>query len=66
VYILNFSDSTLKISIAATFLILYLETIFHTKYSGQNNGNTKKLRNRIYVGYPERNSVGNMECSSVF
>jgi hypothetical protein len=31
---------------------------------GQNNGNTKKLRNRIYVGYIERTLVGNTECSS--
>jgi hypothetical protein len=32
---------------------------------GQNNGNTKKLRNRICVGYTERTSVGSTECSSV-
>jgi hypothetical protein len=32
---------------------------------GQNNGNTKKLRNRIRVGYTERTSDGNTECSSV-
>jgi autotransporter translocation and assembly factor TamB len=32
---------------------------------GQNNGNTKKLRDRIYVGYIERASAGNTECSSV-
>jgi hypothetical protein len=31
----------------------------------QNNGNTKKLRNRICVGYIDRTSVGNTECSSV-
>jgi hypothetical protein len=32
---------------------------------GQNNGNTKKLRNRICVGYIERTSVGNTECSYI-
>jgi hypothetical protein len=32
---------------------------------GQNNGNTKKLRNRICVGHIERTSVDNIECSSV-
>jgi hypothetical protein len=32
----------------------------------QNNGNTKKLRNRIYAGYTERTSVGNTECSFVY
>jgi hypothetical protein len=32
---------------------------------GQNNGHTKKLRNRICVSYSERNSDGNTECSSV-
>jgi hypothetical protein len=32
----------------------------------QNNRNTKKLRNRICVGYIERTSVGNTEsCFSV-
>jgi hypothetical protein len=31
---------------------------------GKNNGNTKKLRNRICVGYTERTSAGNTECSS--
>jgi hypothetical protein len=31
----------------------------------QNNGNTMNLRNRIfYVGYIERTSVSNTECSS--
>jgi hypothetical protein len=36
------------------------------KYTGneQNNGNTKTLRNRIRVGYIERTSAGNTECSS--
>jgi hypothetical protein len=28
---------------------------------GQNNGNNKKLRNRIYVRYTERTSAGNTE-----
>jgi hypothetical protein len=37
-----------------------------TSGDGQNNGNTKKLRNRIYVGYIETTSVGSTECSSVF
>jgi hypothetical protein len=32
---------------------------------GQNDGNTKKLRDRICVGYIQRASVGNTECSSV-
>jgi hypothetical protein len=32
---------------------------------GQNYGNTKKLRNIIYVNYTERTSVGNTERSSV-
>jgi hypothetical protein len=32
--------------------------------SEQNNGNTKKLRNKICVGYTERTSVGVSECSS--
>ena len=32
--------------------------------NGQNNGNTKKVRNRICVGYIGRTSVGNTECSS--
>jgi hypothetical protein len=32
---------------------------------GQNTGNTKKLRDRICVGYIERASAGNIECSSV-
>jgi hypothetical protein len=31
---------------------------------GQNYGITKKLRNRICVGYIERTSAGNTECSS--
>jgi hypothetical protein len=31
---------------------------------GQNNGNTKKLRNNICVGYIERTSVCNIECCS--
>jgi hypothetical protein len=31
---------------------------------GQNNGKTKELRNRICVGYIERTSFGNIECSS--
>jgi hypothetical protein len=31
----------------------------------QNNGNLKKLRNRISVGYVERTPVSNMEYSSV-
>jgi hypothetical protein len=30
----------------------------------QNNGNAKKLRNRICVGYIEIASAGNTECSS--
>jgi hypothetical protein len=30
----------------------------------KNNENAKKLRNRIYVGYIEIASVGNIECSS--
>jgi hypothetical protein len=32
---------------------------------GQNNVNTKKLRNRIHFGYIERTSVGNTECSFI-
>jgi hypothetical protein len=32
---------------------------------GQNNGNTKKLRNTLCVDYSERTSAGNTECSSV-
>jgi hypothetical protein len=32
---------------------------------GRNNGNTKKLRIRICVGYIERTSVGNTVRSSV-
>jgi hypothetical protein len=31
---------------------------------GQNNGNIKKLRNKMFVGYTERTSVGNSEWSS--
>jgi hypothetical protein len=34
--------------------------------SGQNNGNTTKLRNRICVGYTERIQVGNIQCYSSF
>jgi hypothetical protein len=34
-------------------------------YGGrQNNGNTKKLCIRMYVGYIDRTSVDNTECSS--
>jgi hypothetical protein len=33
-------------------------------WAGQNNGNIKKLGNKICVGYTERTSVGNIECSS--
>jgi hypothetical protein len=36
-----------------------------TTGAGQNNGNTKKLRNRICVGYIDRTSVDNTECSSI-
>jgi hypothetical protein len=32
---------------------------------GKNNGNNKKLRNKICVDYIERTSAGNTECSSV-
>jgi hypothetical protein len=32
--------------------------------AAQNNGSTKKLRNRICVDYTERTSVGYTECSS--
>jgi hypothetical protein len=32
---------------------------------GQNNGNTKKLRNRICFGFDETTSVGNTEYSSI-
>jgi hypothetical protein len=35
------------------------------KGSGQNNGNTKKLRHRICVSYTEKTSVGNSEYSSI-
>jgi hypothetical protein len=31
---------------------------------GQNNGNTKKFRKKIYVGHIERISFGSTECSS--
>jgi hypothetical protein len=31
----------------------------------KENGNIKKLRNRICVGYNERTSAGNAECSSI-
>jgi hypothetical protein len=43
------------------------EEFYHLGYTrnGQNNGNTKKLRNRICVGCVERTSVGNIVCSSV-
>jgi hypothetical protein len=37
---------------------------WRSNISGQNNGNTNKLRNGICVGYIERTSVGNTECSS--
>jgi hypothetical protein len=30
---------------------------------GQNNGNTKKLKNIICVSYIESTSIGNTECS---
>jgi hypothetical protein len=30
---------------------------------GEQNRKTRKLMNRIYVGYIERTSVGNIECS---
>jgi hypothetical protein len=40
-------------------------SVFQTSYK-QNNGNTKKLKNNICVGYIERTSVGNTECSSVY
>jgi hypothetical protein len=48
-----------------TFLIL----VTHIRVcvctgGGQNNGRTKKFRNRIYVGYIERTSVGNTAYSS--
>jgi hypothetical protein len=33
---------------------------------GQNNGTTKKLRNRICVGYTERTSASRSERSSVY
>jgi hypothetical protein len=33
---------------------------------GENNGNTKKLRNRICAGNTERISIGNTECSFVY
>jgi hypothetical protein len=32
----------------------------------QNNGNTKKSRNRIYVSYIESTSVDNTKCSSIW
>jgi hypothetical protein len=32
---------------------------------GQNNRNSKKLRNRICFGYIERISIDNSECSSI-
>jgi hypothetical protein len=40
-------------------------SVQHIFRGGLNNGNTKNLRNRICVGYIERNSAGNTECSSV-
>jgi hypothetical protein len=36
-----------------------------SKWGGQNNRNTNKLRNTICVGYIERTPVGNTECSSI-
>jgi hypothetical protein len=48
-----------------------MDVLFKINYEkhigrGQNNGNTKKFRNTICVGYIERASVSNNECSSVF
>jgi hypothetical protein len=43
---------------------MYVRIHVHTG-DGQSNGNTKKLRTRICVGYIKRTSVGNTECCSV-
>jgi hypothetical protein len=32
----------------------------------QNNGNTKKVRNRICFDYIKRTPLGKTECSSIF
>jgi hypothetical protein len=45
-------------------ILSFLLPSFIYKIHGQNNGYTK-LRNRICVGYNERTSVSNTECSSV-
>jgi hypothetical protein len=45
--------------------VFYVHTITSKGYrGGQNNGNTKKRRNRICIGYTARTSVGNTEYSS--
>jgi hypothetical protein len=31
----------------------------------QNNNETKKLRNRIYISYIENTSFGSADCSSI-
>jgi hypothetical protein len=42
----------------------YIRT-YTSIWSGQNNGNNEELRNRICVGYIDRTSGGNTECSTV-
>jgi hypothetical protein len=47
-----------------SYVYMHVLTYAHTG-GGQNNGNTKHLRNRICVGYIERTTVGNTECPRV-
>jgi hypothetical protein len=58
------SPSSVKIKNGGTIPPLPHMSSWHGTGGEQNNGNTKKLRNEICVGYIERTSVGNTECCS--
>jgi hypothetical protein len=59
----NQNSVDLEVYIDATVGEIDYCSVRYTR-GGQNNGNTKKWRNRICVGYIERTSVGNVECFS--
>jgi hypothetical protein len=56
-----------SIVLSKNILSLFQRSLCLRLYTGdgQNNGNSKKLRNIICIGYIERTSLGNTECSSV-
>jgi hypothetical protein len=48
------------------FSIWKMHIYMGNTWGGQNNGNITKMKKRICVGYTERTSVANTQCSSSF